>query len=95
MYDIIKGPNGSMILDIAVPGLRKEDLEASYENGILTLNCISKGTGDYLYKGIEEFGKQTFSVGTDYKVDLITCDSGIARVLLSKRLDLGSKIAIQ
>lgn len=94
MYDLIEGPNGSLILDIAVPGLRKEDLEASLDNGMLSIKCISTGKGNYLYKGIKEFKSEAFNVGTKYKVDLITCDSGILRVLMSKNLSLGSKIAI-
>lgn len=95
MYDILKGPNKSLILDIAVPGLRKDDLEASFDKGILKVKCISKGKGDYLYKGIKEFTAEEFDVGPDYKIDLVTCDSGILRVLMSARLELGSKIAIQ
>lgn len=95
MYDLIEGPNGSLILDIAVPGLRNNDLEASLEGEYLTVKRISGDSRQYFYKGIKKFTSEKFRIGPDYKIDLITCDSGILRVLMSLRLELGSKIAIQ
>jgi len=97
MYNLIRSSNNSLTLEIAVPGLRKDELEAKVENGVLTISS-NRRIGvkeDYVINRIRPFTSESFTLGPDMKVDLVTYDSGILRVLMSKRMEVGSRIDIQ
>lgn len=104
MYNLIRGSNNSLLLEIAVPGLRREDLQAKLEDGVLTISSIYADRVDpsvaepsrYLVKQIKRFTTESFQLGKDMKVDMINYESGMLHILMSTKLEVGgSKIEIQ
>lgn len=89
-YDIIEGPNGSVILDIAIPGLNKSDLEAELVQNTLRIKTVTKAANNkvFIARGIRDEFDASWRLGEDQKIDSISCSEGILRVLISKKLEL-------
>ena len=96
-YDVVVGTNNSTIIDIAVPGLSKEDLECSMiDNKYLRVRTISEPSKqEYQHQGIRKTLDEKIHIGADAKVDLVTCSAGILSILISEKLELPNKIVIQ
>jgi len=89
-YDIIQGDNDSLILDIAVPGFRREDLECTFEDDVLNIKSVTNplATKKVLRQGIKSDIDANFTFQSGMKIDMITIGDGILRVLASKILPL-------
>jgi HSP20 family molecular chaperone IbpA len=96
-YDVVVGANNSTIIDIAVPGLRKEDLECSMvDSEYLKIRTISEpAKQEYQHQGIRKFLDEKIYIGADAKVDMITCYAGILSILISEKIKIPNKIVIQ
>jgi HSP20 family molecular chaperone IbpA len=95
MYNLVESANSSLTLEVAVPGLRKEDLSVTFENGTLTIENISEEKmPNYVVHKIKQFVKESFTLGPYLKVDLVTYSCGMLYILLSQKMEAGSKIVI-
>jgi len=94
MYNIIKGPNGSTIIEVAVPGKTRDQILVTLNNGLLKVDTKSSETPTYLYKGIPDFEPIFFKAIND-KVDLASLNNGILSILLSRNLTDNGTIEIQ
>lgn len=95
-YDIIDNGNGTLCLDLAVPGFTKEDLEITTREGIIEVKSTTRPPSGYTYKarGIATEVNETISLNRDLKVESAICDLGILRILLVPALELKATIKI-
>jgi HSP20 family molecular chaperone IbpA len=92
----MSGPDDTIILDIAIPGLTKKDLEVSFDEGMLSVKSINEtDISKYTYKGIPDSVNGKWRIGNDLKIDMVTCGDGLLRVLMSKKLSIPESRIIQ
>ncbi len=56
-YNVVKRDDGHFLIEIAVAGFRKEDIDLTLEKGVLTISGHKKGhtdTRDYTHRGISQ-----------------------------------------
>ena len=97
-YDVLEGPNGSLVLCIAVPGFSKTDLECSMEGENLHIRSITEPVAiKYLRHGIRTDIDELIYIGHDRKVDMITLELGILEILISSIIPVpgNGRISIQ
>jgi HSP20 family molecular chaperone IbpA len=81
-YNIIKGEDG-YVLEMAVPGLTKNDLRATFDEGILTIEGSKRDefdekTESYQYKGLSTKAfKRSFTVSNTLKVSELWVENGL------------------
>lgn len=97
-YDIIDNGNGTLCLDLAVPGFSKEDLEIATREGIIEVKSITRPPSGYTYRarGIATEVNETISLNRELRAESALCDLGILRILLvpAPALELKATIKI-
>lgn len=84
-YDIIDNGNKTLTLNIAVPGLRKDELKVTFDRHILRIVSapFSPGNG---YKFIEQHiptdYDYKFTIPDTLRVETAFCEDGVLSVLL-------------
>lgn len=83
-YNVIDNNNGTLTLVVAVPGLRKEDLQLTHEDGVLTLKTADRYPQGYkfIYRGIKEVGSNCWDIPLKYRIETANCGDGMLSVLL-------------
>jgi molecular chaperone IbpA len=83
----VKGPDEMYVIELALAGFRKEDIEVEQDKNVLTIKGASHEDPlkEYLYKGIgaRSFVK-TFSLAEYVKVNSVVVLNGILMVGLTK-----------
>jgi HSP20 family molecular chaperone IbpA len=84
-YDVFDNGNDTLTLNLATPGLRKEDLKLSMEGTTLQVQTVSSPVGGVtvIHKGIPEKFDYKFNI-TGYEVADAKCGDGILQVLLAR-----------
>lgn len=83
----VKGPDETYVIELALAGFKKEDIEVEQDKNVLTIKGSSHEDPlkEYLYKGIgaRSFIK-TFSLAEYVKVNSVIISNGILMVGLTK-----------
>ena len=86
-YNIVRGHNGRTILEVALAGFTKEDIEVATEQNILTIRSYpkEKESVKYAHKGIasRSFSK-SWQLGEDTEVKDVDYKDGMLTVTLQK-----------
>ena len=91
MKSVIKENDDCYVIDVEVPGAKKEDIDLKLEDGYLFITYTVKedSTENYKYLKNERFFgklKRSFYVGYDFKKEQIEAsyENGILRIVLPK-----------
>jgi len=88
-YNIVRGSDGRTLLEIALAGFSKEDIEVSTEQNILTVKASTKEEEErtYSHKGIatRDFNR-SWQLGDSIEVDGVDYKDGLLTVSLHKVL---------
>jgi len=89
-HDVYDNGNGTLTLNLAVPGLRKEDLKLSVEGTTLVIQTTSSPVGgvQVIHNGIPDKVDCKFNI-SGYEVADAKCGDGILQVLLSSSTKKG------
>tara|TARA_B100000427_G_scaffold71795_1_gene58032 strand:+ start:1250 stop:1786 length:537 start_codon:yes stop_codon:yes gene_type:complete len=96
-YNIVRGHNGRTILEVALAGFSKDDIEVTTEENTLTVstrpdfskNCEHVADDDrkYIHKGIaSRIFTRTWEISEKLKVESIRFEDGLLKVVLQKVL---------
>lgn len=94
VYNIISPKPGEYVIELAVAGFKKENLEVYLEDNLLEIRGTSKEQVDlkYLHKGISSRNFiRRFTVESDISIGEVALDSGILRIPLFKKTKETSK----
>jgi len=85
-YNIKKEDNDEYIIEIAIAGFSKEDLEAELKEGILTVKSkTDKEEGEYLHRGIAKRGfSRSFTLSDGMVVSGADLVNGMLTISLKK-----------
>lgn len=97
----IKETNDNFVIDVAAPGMKKEDFKVNYDNGKLTISSeVKEGTQDDVKYTRREFSYQSFQRTFNVSQDLVDGEKinakyidGILQILLPKREEIKPKPA--
>ena len=86
-YNIITGSDNRTILEVALAGFAKEDIEVATEENILTISCYpkEKEAVKYTHKGIaaRSFSK-SWQLGEDTEVESVDYKDGMLTISVQK-----------
>lgn len=86
-YNIITGSDNRTILEVALAGFSKEDIEVATEENILTISCYpkEKDAVKYTHKGIatRSFSK-SWQLGEDTEVESVDYKDGMLTISVQK-----------
>ena len=86
-YNIISGSDNTTILEVALAGFSRKDIEVSTEEGVLTVSASPDTEVDkvYSHKGIatRSFSKN-WQLGDDVEVESVDYKDGLLTVVLEK-----------
>lgn len=85
-YNIKKTGENTYVLEMAVAGFGKQDIELTLEDGVLTVKgSVSSEEADYLYKGIAEraFTRQ-FTIADSVEVKNADLINGMLKIWLER-----------
>ena len=89
-YNIVKLDDHTQVLEVALAGWRKEDIEVSLERFVLNIKVQTSedvNVGEYVHKGI---ARRTFSrnwqLSDSVRIDDVTYENGLLRVTLQRVL---------
>ena len=86
-YNIITGSDNRTILEVALAGFSKEDIEVATEENILTISCYpkEKEAVKYTHKGIaaRSFSK-SWQLGEDTEVESVDYKDGMLTISVQK-----------
>lgn len=85
-YNVIKGENDSLILEIAAPGFSKENILATFEDSELIITAAKESKKDYIRNGVKDSLQARFTYDENMKIDMVSCKDGIISVLASKKI---------
>ena len=87
-YNIIKTDDHTQVLEVALAGWKKEDIEVSLEQWVLNISVQTSDkdeVGQYVHKGI---AKRTFSrnwqLSDDVQIEDVTYENGLLRITLRR-----------
>ena len=90
-YNVIKRDDGHFLIEIAVAGFKKEDIDLILEKGILTITgkkVSGLDTREYAHRGISQRAfERSFTLADTLKV----VGASIAILLLVKKVDLSER----
>jgi len=85
-YNVIKRDDGHFLIEIAVAGFKKDDINLTLEKGVLTITGKHKGgsnTRDYAHRGISQRAfERSFTVSETIKVVGADIVDGLLVVIL-------------
>ena len=89
-YNIVKLDDHTQVLEVALAGWNKEDIEVSLERYVLNIKVQTSedvNVGEYVHKGI---ARRTFSrnwqLSDSVRIDDVTYENGLLRVTLQRVL---------
>ena len=89
-YDILKTDEHSYVIELAVAGFSKKDIEVTVENGVLTVesdhkaNAESRGQ-EIIHRGISKrYFKKSFSISDDVEIRGAELKDGLLRISMEK-----------
>ena len=89
-YDILKTDEHSYVIELAVAGFSKKDIEVTVENGVLTVesdredNAESSGQ-EIIHRGISKrYFKKSFSISDDVEIRGAELEDGLLRISMEK-----------
>lgn len=89
-YNIVKLDDNTQVLEVALAGWKKEDIEVSLERYVLNIKVQTPedvNVGEYVHKGI---ARRTFSrnwqLADTVRIDEVTYENGLLRVTLQRVL---------
>ena len=89
-YDIVKTDEHSYVIELAVAGFSKKDIEVTVENGVLTVesdresNAQSSGQ-EIIHRGISKrYFKKSFSIADDVEIRGAELKDGLLRISMEK-----------
>ena len=89
-YDILKTDEHSYVIELAVAGFSKKDIEVTVENGVLTVesdredNAESSGQ-EIIHRGISKrYFKKSFSIADDVEIRGAELKDGLLRISMEK-----------
>ena len=85
-YNVIKRDDGHFLIEIAVAGFNKKDIDLTLEKGVLTISGHKKGgsdTREYTHRGISQRGfERSFTLSDTIKVVGADIVDGLLVVIL-------------
>ena len=89
-YNIVKLDDNTQVLEVALAGWKKEDIEVSLERYVLNIKVQTPedvNVGEYVHKGI---ARRTFSrnwqLSDSVRIDDVSYENGLLRVTLQRVL---------
>ena len=89
-YDIVKTDEHSYVIELAVAGFSKKDIEVTVENGVLTVESDHKGNAEssgqeIIHRGISKrYFKKSFSISDDVEIRGAELKDGLLRISMEK-----------
>jgi len=89
-YDIVKTDEHSYVIELAVAGFSKKDIEVTVENGVLTVESDRKGNAEssgqeIIHRGISKrYFKKSFSISDDVEIRGAELTDGLLRISMEK-----------
>ena len=89
-YDILKTDEQSYVIELAVAGFSKKDIEVTVENGVLTVESDHKGNAEssgqeIIHRGISKrYFKKSFSISDDVEIRGAELKDGLLRISMEK-----------
>ena len=89
-YDILKTDEHSYVIELAVAGFSKKDIEVTVENGVLTVESDHKGNAvssgqEIIHRGISKlYFKKSFSISDDVEIRGAELKDGLLRISMEK-----------
>ena len=89
-YDIVKTDEHSYVIELAVAGFSKKDIEVTVENGVLTVESDREGNAEssgqeIIHRGISKrYFKKSFSISDDVEIRGAELKDGLLRISMEK-----------
>jgi len=89
-YDILKTDEHSYVIELAVAGFSKKDIEVTVENGVLTVESDREGNSEsngqeIIHRGISKrYFKKSFSISDDVEIRGAELKDGLLRISMEK-----------
>ena len=89
-YDILKTDEHSYVIELAVAGFSKKDIEVTVENGVLTVESNRQGNSEsngqeIIHRGISKrYFKKSFSISDDVEIRGAELKDGLLRISMEK-----------
>ena len=89
-YDILKTDEHSYVIELAVAGFSKKDIEVTVENGVLTVESDREGNAEssgqeIIHRGISKrYFKKSFSIADDVEIRGAELKDGLLRISMEK-----------
>ena len=89
-YDIVKTDEHSYVIELAVAGFSKKDIEVTVENGVLTVESNRQGNSEsngqeIIHRGISKrYFKKSFSISDDVEIRGAELKDGLLRISMEK-----------
>ena len=89
-YDILKTDEHSYVIELAVAGFSKKDIEVTVENGVLTVESDREGNSEsngqeIIHRGISKrYFKKSFSISDDIEIRGAELKDGLLRISMEK-----------
>ena len=89
-YDILKTDEHSYVIELAVAGFSKKDIEVTVENGVLTVESDREGNvensgQEIIHRGISKrYFKKSFSISDDVEIRGAELKDGLLRISMEK-----------
>ena len=89
-YDILKTDEHSYVVELAVAGFSKKDIEVTVENGVLTVESDREGNSEsngqeIIHRGISKrYFKKSFSISDDVEIRGAELKDGLLRISMEK-----------
>lgn len=89
-YDILKTDEHSYVIELAVAGFSKKDIEVTVENGVLTVESDREGNAEssgeeIIHRGISKrYFKKSFSISDDVEIRGAELKDGLLRISMEK-----------
>lgn len=86
-YNVIKVDSSNVVIEMAVAGFKREDLEVTTEKNMLTVSSMKEyeDTREYAYRGLARRAfKKTWELSEDSVIDKVTYEDGILSIYIKQ-----------
>jgi molecular chaperone IbpA len=85
-YNVVKLDSNNVMIEMAVSGFKREDLEVTTEKNILTVSSSKEeDTREYMFRGLAKRSfKKSWELSDDSVVDKVTCEDGILSIHITQ-----------
>ena len=96
-YNIVKTGDNKYVVEVALAGFNKKDINVSVENGMLTIESKEDKSkdkdGEVIHKGISKrYFKKSFTISDDVEVKGAELKDGMLRVSMEKIIPEAKKL---